>query len=109
MTNHTEINTSLINEWMSDRLSQQEIEKKLIHLGYDAHKRAEHIRAYDKLKHAKRQYVGFMLSGIGALLGFISCVFTMINLTPELTNFFLYGLTSISIVLVMIGLYFVFE
>lgn len=109
MTAQTEINTSLLSQWINERLNQEEIEEKLMALGYDADKVASYIKTYNQLKHAKRQYIGFVLTGIGAFLGFISCVLTMINLIPELTNLFLYGLTTLAIVLVMIGLYYIFE
>jgi hypothetical protein len=47
--------------------------------------------------------------GIGAFLGFISCVCTIINAVPALYNAILYGLTAIAITIIFVGLYFVFE
>ncbi len=57
----------------------------------------------------KKQNIGFLLLGIGAFVGFLSCVLTMLDFAPELRGFMLYGLTSLALVLIFIGLYFVFE
>ena len=52
---------------------------------------------------------GFICLGIGAMTGFISCVLTLTNPVPELYNVILYGLTSVAVTIIFIGLYFVFE
>ena len=103
------INSTLINQWSIERLSMQEVKEKLIALGYDSDHINVHLKEYNKLKYAKRQSAGFILVGIGALLGFISCLLKMVNPIPDLNDFFLYGLTSIAIIVVMMGLYLVFE
>jgi hypothetical protein len=46
---------------------------------------------------------------IGAFTGFISCVLSLINPIPELYGIFLYGLTSLAIILALIGLYLLLE
>lgn len=56
-----------------------------------------------------RQTKGFICLAAGAFLGFISCVITLINPIPELYNLVLYGLTSIAVIIIFIGLYLVFE
>ena len=109
MDNPIKINSALINQWSIERLSMQEVEEKLIALGYDSDYINVHLKEFNKLKYAKRQNAGFVLVGIGALLGFLSCVLTMVNPIPDLIDFFLYGLTSIAIIVVMMGLYLVFE
>ena len=109
MDNPITINSALINQWSIERLSMQEVEEKLIALGYDSNYINVHLKEFNKLKYAKRQSAGFVLLGIGALLGFLSCVLTMVNPIPDLNDFFLYGLTSIAIIVVMMGLYLVFE
>ncbi|HOU46977.1 MAG TPA: hypothetical protein PLL99_04185 [Chitinophagales bacterium] len=52
---------------------------------------------------------GFLITSMGALLGFISCVLTMTDVLPEFRSFILYGLTSAAIVLITVGLYYIFE
>jgi len=47
--------------------------------------------------------------GIGAFLGFISCVATMTDLVPEWRAFFLYGVTFTGVCMVCWGMYLVFE
>lgn len=60
-------------------------------------------------KKRKRQLNGFILMGLGAFLGFVSCLLTVTNPIPELYNVILYGLTTFAIIIIMWGLYFVFE
>ena len=103
------INSTLINQWTIERLNSQQIEEKLMALGYDSESITAYIKEFNKLKYARRQNIGFVLIAIGALLGFLSCVLTMLNPDPKLFDFFLYGLTSIAIVVVFIGFYCVFE
>ncbi|HRI40258.1 MAG: hypothetical protein KBA16_09495 [Bacteroidia bacterium] len=62
-----------------------------------------------RLKRAKQQNLGFILAGIGAVLGFISCVLTLWNPIPSIYDLVLYGLTSIAILVIFAGLYLIFE
>jgi hypothetical protein len=57
----------------------------------------------------KRQFTGFVLMGIGAFLGFISCLLTVLKPFPEFYSIILYGLTTLAIAIIFWGLYFVFE
>jgi len=52
---------------------------------------------------------GFLFAGLGAVIGFISCLLSIINPVPELYNVILFGLTSVAILLICLGLYFLFE
>jgi uncharacterized membrane protein YjfL (UPF0719 family) len=98
-----------IKQWIKEHLPETEVKGKLISLGLDETAIAENLKEFNKLKNARRQNFGFVLIAIGAFLGFISCVLTMMEIFPELNNFFLYGLTSIAIVVVLVGFYYVFE
>ncbi len=62
-----------------------------------------------RLKRAKQQNLGFILAGIGAVLGFISCVLTLWNPITSIYDLVLYGLTSIAILVIFAGLYLIFE
>ena len=62
-----------------------------------------------RLNRAKQQNLGFILAGIGAVLGFISCVLTLWNPIPSIYDLVLYGLTSIAILVIFAGLYLIFE
>lgn len=109
MDNPITINSALINQWLIERLNLEEIEGKLMALGYDSESMAAYIKEFNRIKYAKRQNIGFVLIAIGAFLGFLSCVLTMVNPIPDLNDFFLYGLTSLAIVIVSIGFYYIFE
>ncbi len=109
MSNSIPINTATIQEWLAAKLSLEAIEAELQEKGFDAHAIAEHIREFKKIKSAKRQFIGFVCMCIGAVLGFISCMLTVTNIFPSLYNTFLYGLTMVSVTLIVIGLYLVFE
>lgn len=65
--------------------------------------------AAKKALNAARQSKGIKLMISGAILGFISCVLTMTNPIPELYGIILYGLTSVAICIICMGMYFVFE
>ena len=58
---------------------------------------------------AKKQFMGFVFMAVGAFLGFVSCVLSLINPIPELYNVILFGLISIAIIVIFIGMYCVFE
>lgn len=60
-----------------------------------------------KLK--KRGKTGLNCLLIGALLGFISCVLSILNPVPDLYYHILYGLTSVAISVIFVGLYCIFE
>ena len=51
----------------------------------------------------------FVFLAVGAVMGFISCLLTIINPVPSLYGVILYGLTSVAIILIMMGLYYLFE
>lgn len=87
----------------------QAIEAELNGLGHDAASVAAHLKEFKRLKNAKRQFNGFILMAIGAFLGFISCVLSIINPIPGLFNVILYGLTMVAILIIVLGLYYVVE
>ncbi len=57
----------------------------------------------------KRLNQGIKLLAVGAVLGFLSCVLSIWNPIPAMYYIVLYGVTSIAILLIMIGLYYIFE
>lgn len=103
------INPSVIQKCCSDNLDIQKVEEHLLALGYDEQAIDTYLKEFKKARNAKRQFIGFIYLGIGAFLGFLSCVLTLINPVPELYNWILFGLTSISILIICLGLYNIFE
>lgn len=103
------ISPDSLRQWMAQKKDLAFIEAQLNSLGLDAIAIQEQLAAYKKIQHEKRQTTGFIWMGIGALLGFISCLLSILNPVPELYYWILYGLTSVAITFIFIGLYFVFE
>ncbi len=103
------INSVTIEQWMQTYASPEALEKDLILKGFDAETVAAYIKNFKKQRIAKRQFKGFVLMGIGAFLGFISCLLTLTKAVPVLYDAILYGLTIIAVIIILIGLYFVFE
>ena len=96
-------------EWTLKGLTEEQILDELNKIGLDSSGALETLGLYRKFKNEKRQNTGFILSGLGAFIGFLSCVFTMLDLDPSLRGFMLYGLTSIGLVFIFAGLFLVFE
>lgn len=95
---------ALQDNWEIERLCEQ-----LIANGHDEVSVDLLLREFKKLRNAKRQQIGFVLLGIGAFLGLMSCLLTIFNPFPSLFNVILYGLTSVSITIAFVGLYYIFE
>jgi hypothetical protein len=77
--------------------------------GLDSLQILETIDLFKKKYSEERQIAGFIIFAIGGLLGFVGCVFTMLDFYPNLREFFLYGLTSVAVIMVFISLYLILE
>jgi hypothetical protein len=100
---------SAIQKWIDENKNIETIVEELSASGYDEETISIHLREFRKVKNGNRQFIGFFCLGLGALLGFISCVLSIINPVPELYNIILYGLTSLAIAIIIVGLYMVFQ
>ncbi len=109
MRENDSLNPSLIRQWILNKFDIQRIQEELTALGYDQEYISEQIKGFKKAKIAKRQTDGFIFLAVGAVLGFISCVLTIINPIPSIYYWILYGLTSIAVILICAGLYYLFE
>jgi len=103
------IDETKLREWITAKLEPEAVEDQLRNRGLDTEQIREYLKAFRKLRNARRQYQGFFWTALGAFLGFLSCVLTILNPIPELYSVILFGLTSIAILLICLGLYFVFE
>ena len=103
------VNPAIIQEWIAGKLETSAVRQQLMEKGWNEETIAAHLAAFRKAKYGKRQFAGFICLGAGAFLGFISCILTLVNPVPELYNLILYGLTSIAMVLIFFGLYYLFE
>lgn len=109
MSYTTTIDADIIQQWIATKTQPESIEKDLTVKGLDAESIKAYLKEFRRLKNAKRQFSGFFFSALGALLGFISCLLTIINPFPELYNVILFGLTSVAILVICYGLYLIFE
>lgn len=103
------IDQAAIQQWIVAKLDPKAIEADLLSKGFDLESVKTHIREFRKQRNAKKQVNGFICLAVGAFLGFLSCVLSIINPVPSLYDVILYGLTSLAICIIMAGLYFVFE
>jgi VIT1/CCC1 family predicted Fe2+/Mn2+ transporter len=105
----TTIDTVVLQQWIKDQMEPKAVEEALIARGFDETAISIHLKEYRRLKNAKKLFAGFVCMGVGAFLGFLSCVITLINPIPALYSIILYGLTSLAILVILVGLYLVFE
>ncbi len=105
----TSVDPAVVQEWIAGKLEISTVRQHLLEKGWSEETITAHLAAFKKMRYARRQHKGFICLGTGALLGFISCVLTMINPVPELYNWILYGLTSVAMVFIFFGLYYLFE
>lgn len=105
MSNLPAVQNSVIEQWIAEKLDTQKVKDRLVALGYNEEAIAENIKAFKKALYEKRQFTGFIFLGIGAFMGFVSCVTALVNPVPELFYWFLYGLTSVALVFIFYGLY----
>jgi hypothetical protein len=104
-SNHSQIAQTLFEKGLSEKEVQLEIQN----LGVHETMAQELISHWKKLKYAARQKNGFFLLALGAFTCFLSCLLTMLHIFPDLTAFFLYGLTSLGVLKIMCGLFCVLE
>jgi hypothetical protein len=109
MGSSSNIDHSLLKQWNLNSLEPQALADQLVSQGYDSETVNAYVDAYKKFKVARKQFMGFFCMGLGAFLGFVSCVLTLVNPIPELYNVILFGLTSIAILIIVVGMYFLFE
>ncbi len=103
------VNTAAVQQWLAEKLDIQKVKDKITAIGYDEETAALYLKEFNKIRYKKRQTAGFVCLAAGALLGFISCVLTLINPIPELYNWILYGLTSVAVGIIVLGLYYLLE
>ncbi len=109
MSNAATLHVEVIRKWITEKWDINQIETSLKSSGNSEESIQLLVKEFKKEKQAKRNTAGFLYLGTGAFIGFISCLVSLINPVPELLNWFLYGLTSIAIVFLGLGLYMIFE
>jgi hypothetical protein len=103
------LDAATIDQWVNAKLDLNTVEARLKEKGFDGETILNYLKAYKKKCCSKRQAKGFIYMAAGAFLGFLACILSLVNPVPSLYEVFLYGLTSIAILVIFAGLYFVFE
>lgn len=85
------------------------VEQELLKMGITPGHIAGYQEAIKRIRNEKRRSTGFVCLAAGALLGFLSCVLTITHALPHMFDFIFYGLTTIAVCIVVLGLYYVFE
>lgn len=109
MSYSTTLDSNMIQQWIVSKKQPEVIEQDLTVKGLDSESIKAYLKEFKRLKNFKKQCSGFFCAGLGAVLGFISCLLTIINPVPALYEAILFGLTSIAILVICYGLYLIFE
>lgn len=99
----------LLKDLTKKGLSEEQIYNHLLEQQFTADEARRMIEECKKENCMQQQKMGLTLLVVGAFICFTSCIFTMVELIPSLTNFFLYGMTSAGVIVVFGGLIMVFE
>lgn len=94
---------------LSLKLAPDAIEQELQKRGIASEQMGDYLQAIKRMQYGKRRATGFVCMAAGAFLGFISCVLTITHALPVMYDFIMYGLTTIAVCIVVLGLYYVFE
>lgn len=103
------IDAAMIQQLIAENHNASTVSEKLQALGWDKELILKYVSEFKRLKNARRQTMGAVYLVAGGLIGFISCVLAIVDPIPELYNWFLFGLTSVAILLACYGLYNFFE
>ncbi|MBK8244029.1 MAG: hypothetical protein IPK88_11440 [Saprospiraceae bacterium] len=98
-----------ISLWIRSGYSNDQVLNLLNDFQLSEIQKANAFSKYQQNIKMLRTRVGFIYLGIGGVLGFVSCVFSMLIDDHFINSCFLYGGTSIAILLAFIGFYFIFE
>ncbi len=97
-----------IKEWISNGLQLKEMEQKLGELGMEEGSIPAMMKEIAKLRNARKTAKGLVYILIGAAMCLISCIVTLVMPESD-TTLVLYGLTSLGIIVVFIGLMHIFN
>lgn len=100
---------SILIQALEQQWDSEQVAARLVAEGHDEVSVDLLLRAFKKLRHARRRQRGFVLMAAGACTGLISCLLSIFNPVPELFDVILYGLTSVAVIVAFVGLYFILE
>ena len=89
--------------WLDKGLSDTQIKEEILNIGIEERNLQDIFKEVIKLRRSRNTTKGLMFILAGAMLCLISCVFTIMSSDTNV-GFMLYGVTSIGIIVVFIGL-----
>ena len=98
----------MVIESLANGQPKETIELALANLGYDHYQCSTIFEESKKIFQAKKRTKGFTLILVGALICLLSCVYTLATGSMSMSNFTLFGLTTLGVIVVFAGLYMVF-
>lgn len=96
-------------QWYSANQKKEQILQHLERQNFSVQDRDEIVKKYYQFKDAKRSHLGWILMLIGGIVGLISCILTILDFMPSLRNLWMYGLTSLGVIIAFYGCYLVME
>jgi hypothetical protein len=100
---------TICRELVSSKLTPQAIEEELKTRDFNADDIIKCLKEIKRMRNVKKRSTGFIYMATGAFLGFLSCVLTITHAIPQLFGLIFYGLTIVAVLIVVLGLYYVFE
>lgn len=95
--------------WRFQGISEEQISQLLQKQGVHEVAIDEILTLYKKKNREERSQKGFFLMVLGAVLGFLSCLMTLLGVLPEYRELIMVGLTTLAICIAVWGCYYVFE
>lgn len=99
----------LVNKWIHSHYTLDKITDELSNEGHSEQSIEEYLRLFKKEKNSRRQFNSFVLLGIGTFIGFVGCLFSIINPFPDYYYWFLYSSTGIGACVIIAGFYVLLE
>jgi len=93
-------------EWLQKGLDNTQIKAELINKGIDERDIPEMLKEISKMRHSRNVTSALYFILAGAFLCLISCIITLMS--AQTNAVVLYGLTSLGIVIIFVGLYKIF-
>ena len=97
------------SKWAFETFDFNSFAQSLRKEGFDEQSIEAQIQALKKVLHEKREKRGFSYLVAGSLIGFSSCIMSIVNPFPMLHEIILYGFTTAAAVIILLGLYFIVE
>jgi hypothetical protein len=79
MPDQISVDHSVLQGWHQAKMSMDMIKEQLHLKGFDETSISHYLKEYKKIRNKEKQIVGFVYMAIGAVLGFVSCVLSIIN------------------------------